>query len=349
MCVIKGNAYGHDMLTVAKILAKEKPDYFAVFTFEDALTLRKSGVTTAILVLCPAQKEWCKVAAEKNIELSVTSVALLAYIKKTKFSKKLKIHINVETGLGRDGFSDTHIHQVLALVDQAQTFDVVGLFTHFSGAESREFDYYTKNQVEKLLSWKQAFSSVGIYPLVHASGTAGSLMAQDYQFDIVRFGLGLYGLWPSEETKHLKSALDLELRPVLSWKTKIVEIKELPKLSGVGYDATYVTKQQTTTAVLPVGYFDGLSRIASGKGTVLVAGKKVPQIGRIMMNMCVVDITGLEGATVGTEVVLIGTSEDESIFVEEVAKISRTINYEFVTRIQSDIPRVVVAKNKKKE
>lgn len=340
MCVVKGNAYGHGMDIVAQALSKARPDYFAVFTFEDALLLRKQGIKTNILVLQPAQEVWCEEASRKKIDLLVTSIEILAYIKKKKFSRKLRIHLHVETGLGREGITEEYVAQAIALLDQAKTFELVGLSTHFSGAESRDFDLYTKKQAEKLMVWRDAIAAIGLHPKVHMSGTAGALLDPFYAGGIVRFGIGLYGLWPSEETKKVPSARNVQLHPVLSWKAKIIELKILPKLSGIGYDVTYVTKRPTKIAILPVGYFDGLPRAISHKGSVVVRGAQVPYLGRVMMNMCVIDVTDVPDVKLGDEVTLVGTLNGESVSVEDMAGWAKTINYEIVTRLHPDIPRV---------
>lgn len=338
MAVVKGNAYGHGMFVVAKTIEK-LVDYFAVFDFVDAMALRKAGIKKNILVLCPADKAWIRDAVVKNIELTATSCAFLNAVEKTILpkSKKLKIHLNVETGLGRDGFVESEISKVRRIVSSPKNFSVIGLMTHFSGAESRVFDIYTGEQVEKLIEWKQLLSEIDIHPIVHASGTAGSILDAKYQLDMVRLGIGLYGLWPSEETKEIDTSL--VLKPALSWKTKIIEIKNLKKGSSVGYDQTFKLTRDSMVAVLPVGYFDGLPRSASGKGEMITKGQKVPQIGRIMMNMCVIDVTDLSRVSVGDTVTIIGSDGRNTVSTDDWAMWSDTINYDIVTSLNPSIPR----------
>lgn len=338
MAVVKGNAYGHGMLLVAQAVEKSV-DYFAVFDFADAMALRKSGIKKNISVLCPADKSWIKDAVSKNIELTATSCDFLNAVGKMRLpkGKKLKVHLNTETGLGRDGFIASEMSKAIKIISQSKNISVTGLMTHFSGAENREFDAYTKTQVDNLLIWKKALADINIHPLVHASGTAGSILDSKYQLDLVRFGIGLYGLWPSDETKKLDKKL--VLKPALSWKTKIVEIKNLKKGSPVGYNQTFKLSRDSTIAVVPVGYFDGLPRSSSSNGKMIVKGKLVSQIGRVMMNMCVLDVSNIPGVKVGDTVTIIGSEGKVSVSADDWATWSRSINYEVVTCINPGIPR----------
>lgn len=339
MAVIKGNAYGHGMLLVAQII-ENSVDYLAVFDFTDALELRKSGIKNNIVVLCPAHVSWVPEAIAKNIELVATSKYFLLQIEKLfpLKMKKLKIHLNIETGLGRDGFIVDEMQYVVKMLSVAKRISVVGLMTHFSGAESRIFDEYTKQQVEKLLSWKKALNNIDVYPMIHASGTAGSILDHTYQLDMVRFGIGLYGLWPSPETQELDK--NLILKPALSLKTKIIEIKKLKKGNPIAYDQTHILARDSVIAVLPVGYFDGLPRSASDKGYMIVRGKTVRQIGRIMMNLCVLDITNIVGVKVGDTVTIIGSDSKTAVSTDDWAYWADTINYEIVTCINPSLPRL---------
>lgn len=338
MAVVKGNAYGHGMLLVAQAVEKSV-DYFAVFDFADAIILRKSGIKKPILVLCPADKTWIKEAVSKNIELTATSCRFLTEVEKTQIpkGKKLKIHLNIETGLGRDGFIASEMSKAIKIISQSKNILVTGLMTHFSGAENREFDAYTKTQVDNLLVWKQAFAGANIHPIVHASGTAGSILDSKYQLNLVRFGIGLYGLWPSDETKKLDKKLIL--KPALSWKTKIIEIKNLEKGSSIGYNQTFKLTRDSSIAVIPVGYFDGLSRNASSTGKMILNNTIVPQIGRVMMNMCVLDVSNVPGVKVGDTVTIIGSEGKVSVSADDWAVWSNSINYEVVTCINPSIPR----------
>ncbi|MBP7846324.1 MAG: alanine racemase [Candidatus Pacebacteria bacterium] len=339
IAVVKGNAYGHGMLPVSKILEKTKEvDMLAVFTYEEGVLLRKEGIKKPILVLKNATVNDVTLAIKNNLEATISSLEALSKIK----NQKSKIHICVDTGLGRDGFLEDERNNVVSVLKKNKNINVVGLFTHFSGAEEREFDSYTKGQFNGLIEWKKFLNDNNIFPKVHASATSGAFLGKDFALDMVRFGIGLYGLWPSPATKQLAKKINLE--PVLSWRAKISEIKNLKTGSFVGYDLTYKTKKDTKVAVVPVGYYDGYSRALSGRASALVNGVRVPQIGRVMMNMAVFDVSAVKGVKEGDMITLVGKDKKGSIeiSVDELAESRGTINYELVTRINPEILRVII-------
>lgn len=340
LAVVKGNAYGHGVLGTARIFQSAGVSYFGVFSFTEALILRRGGVTKPILVLEPARIEWVMDAIKYNIELSVADVDFLKKIEKLKLSKKARIHLNVETGLGRDGILFKEVKNVTALVVGAKSFAVVGLMTHLSGAESRRFDEYTENQYKKLLVWEESLGQVGIYPVVHIASTAGAFISPKYNLDMCRFGIGLYGLWSSKETEKLGMRIHMKLTPALSWKTRIVELKTLPKGHPIGYDRSYILPRASKIAICPTGYYDGIPRNLSNNGFVLVLGKRVPIVGRVMMNMIALDVSRISRVAVGDVVTILGTDGKETITAEEIAAQAGTINYEIVTRINPLVPRV---------
>lgn len=339
LCVVKGNAYGHDLKKIVSILNKVHPDFYGVFDIQDALTIRTSNKKTPILVMCAAQKEFVSIALKYNLSLSVSSNEILTYIAKKKFTQPLKIHLCIETGLGRDGIPHEELSKTLALIHTNKKIVVEGLYTHFSGAESRKFDQLTRTQISHLIKWESAFHNVGIQPIIHASGTAGSMLGKTFELDMCRLGLGLYGLWPSDETKTLSKKITL--KPVLSWKTKIIDIKELPQNHGIGYDVSFVTKKPTKVAIVPVGYYDGLSRIATNRAYMLVQGVKVALRGKVMMNMCVLEVVD-QNVKIGQEITIIGTENQKSITADDWASWSDTINYEITTKINPSLPRILV-------
>lgn len=338
MFVVKSNAYGHGLLQVLSILKTEKAvDAFGVFSFEDAL-LVKSKTKKKVIVLQTFDTNWVAVASKRNIELTISHFDQLEYLRKKKLSQKLKIHLKVDTGLGRQGFLKKDIEAVSLLISQMKNITLVGLYTHLSGAESKEFDSYTIQQYKELLAWKVSLNALGLYPEVHTSATSGVIRKSDLACNMVRFGIGMYGLWPSTETKNRKT----HLLPVLSFKTKVVEAKILPAGSYVAYDCTCELKKKTMIAVLPIGYWDGLPRQASSRAKVLIRGKECPILGRVMMNMCVVDASLANGVTKGDIVTIIGKDGNHEITAEDLAIASQTINYEIITRINPLLSRKIV-------
>jgi alanine racemase len=203
---------------------------------------------------------------------------------------------------------------------------------------------YTVLQAKRLREVGEILVKNGIkYKLLHAGCTASTIVNQATHFNMVRIGVGLYGLWPSSETKALanyRSRTSIVLKPVLTWKTKIIQIKELPAKTPIGYDCTYVCSRKTRIAVLPVGYWDGYDRKLSNCGEVLIRGKRAPIRGRVCMNLIMVEVTKIPNVKIGDEVVLIGKQGREEISADEIAKKVGTINYEIITRINPLMPRI---------
>lgn len=339
LAVIKGNAYGHGMLPVAQVLEPTTIDYFAVFDIQEAIQLRDAKLKKPILVLRSFLPNEISLALKYDLDIVVSTFELLNHLKKTKLTKPLRVHIMVDTGLGRDGFLLEQIDKVSALLFNNKNIDVVGLMSHFSGAESRMFDSYSAMQVTLIHVWKQQFEALGFNPLIHISATAGPFVAKAFTLDMVRFGIGLYGLWPSTETEELDHKQTI-LKPILSWCTYVNEVKMLQPGSYIGYNCTYRTKQEMKVAVIPVGYADGYPRSASNKGSVLIHGKRARILGRVMMNMMVVDITDIPKVTPGDRVTLIGKDKNSVMSAEELAEVAGTINYNITTTINSLIPRI---------
>ncbi len=338
LAVIKADAYGHGMVPVALAAIKGGVDMLAVFDMQEGIELRKAKIKTPILVLRSIFPEEVETAIKHDLEIAVSTFELLTYLKKTKLKKPLKIHLMTDTGLGRDGFLLDDSARVIALLDQNKNVNVVGLATHFSASESRMHDSYTVMQMAFIFEWQKILAEVGMHPVVHASATAGVFLSKEFGVGMVRFGIGVYGLWPSSETAQL--AKGTVLKPALEWKTVVNEIKKLQAGSYIAYDLTARLQRDSTVAVLPVGYSDGYPRSASNKGSVLIHGKRARILGRIMMNMMVVDITEIPNVKVGDTVTLIGADKGSQMSAEEVAETAGTINYELVTRIDARIPRI---------
>ncbi len=341
LSVVKANAYGHGRDICAKSAITAGADYLAVFTMDDALALRKQHAKIPILVFKQIDLFDVKTAREKSIDVTVSSVLILKEIIAQKSKKNLNIHLKVDTGLSRQGFLLNEIDTVVALLKEKSNISIVGLYTHFTGAESKKFNSYTKGQVEEFVTWRNALKDAGYTPILHASATSGALLSPALSFDMVRFGIGMYGLWPSSEVKSMSEA-DVRLSPALTWKTCVSDVKTIEPNTGIGYEATYMTKKRTIIAVLPIGYWDGLPRSASNNIDVLIRGTRCRLLGRVMMNMCVVDVTSLKRVLPGDEVVIIGKQGKNTVSADELALCAGTINYEIVTRINADIPRIAV-------
>jgi alanine racemase len=334
MAVVKSNAYGHGMVECARIFKESGADFLGVDSFEEALELREGGLSSPILVLGYTPVHYFNQASVQGISLTISNLESLkdAHILNTF----LKIHIKVDTGLHRQGFQDSDLKLVISLLKKSPHLLIEGLYTHLSSAETPKHIKHTKNQINKLGDWISEFEKLGSRPIIHASASAAGILHKDMQFGMVRFGISLYGLWPSEETK--TRAGKTKLIPALSWKAVVSETKKVNRGEPVGYDLTEKLKRDSVLAIIPIGYWHGYPRSLSSVGEVVLKGKRAKVIGRVSMDMIVVDVTGISGVRQGTEVLLIG--DKDGVFAEDVAKRAKTINYEVVTRINPIIERV---------
>lgn len=338
MGVVKSNAYGHNLTEFALELEKLGVDMLAVDSLVEGLALRKSGVKTPILVLGYTLPEMFTKALKKNISLTISSMDGLRSFLKTTNASRIPVHIKVDTGMHRQGFLFSEIEKVIGiLVDNK--IQVAGLYTHFASAKDLNDRAFTESQIAELEGWEKVFKSAGLSPVVHAGATGGTLGFQKAHFDMVRVGAGLYGFWTQKEVE-IACGKKLLLKPVLSWKTIISEIKEIPTGSGVGYDTTHITSGLTRIAVCPVGYWHGYPRTLSNTADVLVHGKRAKVLGRVSMDMIVVDVTDIPKTKVGDEVVLIGRSGKDEIHASELAVRACTSAYEIVTRLNPLIKRI---------
>lgn len=343
--VVKSNAYGHYLVGFAKELEKLGIDYLAVDSIVEGVRLRKDGVRRPILVLAHTLPENFAEAARRRIDLSVSSAPQFRYLEKTHFRTPLSVHVKVDTGMHRQGFTLADMPQVLAFLEHVRgrkDIRVAGLFTHFAGAKGKRNKLYTKQQVREFKKWVAAFRAAGFQPLLHAAASGGTLLFPESHFDMVRIGIALYGIWPSKEAESLLGK-KIRLTPVLSWRTVISEVKDLPAGSRIGYDGTEILKRRRRVAVCPVGYWHGYPRAHSSKGFVLVRGKRAKVLGRVSMDMISIDVTGIRGAASGDVVTIIGTDGKERLRAEEVgAQAPGSSAYEFVTRLNPLIKRIFV-------
>ena len=341
IAIVKSNAYGHGLLQVASAI-KNKIDAFGVYDFEDALLLRAQKIDKPILMLGRVFANQIELAAKEQIEVSVSNLDILRAAKKLSGNQKLKIHLCVETGLGRDGFVFDCVKKVLPLLKN-KNIELVGLYTHFAAPDSSTFLDCTKTQVLEFLKWQKALTKIGLNPQLHASSTAGTFISEiNCIFDAVRVGGGIYGLWSSDEVFE-KYQKETKLVAALSWKTKVVGIKNLPKGSFISYGCTFQLKRDSKIAILPVGYFDGIPRLSSNKGHVLINGKKLPQLGRVTMNMLVIDATDLPKIKVGDIATIIGGEKNQVVSAEDWGDWSGSFNYEITTRINPNLTRKLIS------
>ena len=274
----------------------------------------------------------------------------LETLRETQSSKlktqNFKIHLKIETGNHRQGVELSDIPEFVRLIKKSKNIELKGISTHFANLEDRINHEYALYQLKEFKKAIRLLEQNGLAPrYLHCANTAAAILLPEAYFNFVRTGIGNYGLWPSEKTEMAakRGSIDIALEPVLTWKTLVAQIKDVKKGSLIGYGCTYEMPKNGRIAVLPVGYYDGFVRLLSSRGYVLIRGKKVPVVGRVCMNMIMVDITDIPNVKLEDEVVLIGRQGKEEITAEEAAEWSNTINYEVTTRINERIARVVKA------
>lgn len=334
MAVVKANGYGHGAVTVARTALLNGATYLAVANMAEAMDLRDAGITAPILILSYVPVFAVRQAIQQNISVLLFDPELAQQYERIArdITGKLKIHIKVDSGMGRMGILPDDAVRLFRHVHTMQNLEIEGIYTHFSVADA-DLDY-TEKQLHIFKDVVAPLRATGFqFKYIHAANSAGTLGSRDNYFNLVRCGLLLYGLNPSDELTMLDG-----LQPIMSWKTVVAQVRELPPNSTVGYGNTYRTRQQETIAVLPVGYADGLRRSPTWR-EVLVHGKRVPVVGRVSMEKTTINVTGISDISIGDEVVLLGKQGDDEITADEIARWLGTINYEVVTSILPRLPR----------
>jgi len=334
MAVVKANAYGHGAVTVARTALLNGATFLAVANMAEAMELRDAGITTPILILSYVPTFAVRQAIQQDIRVVLFDLELAHQYDRVArdIEGKLKVHIKVDTGMGRLGVLPNETVSLFRHLHAMQNIEIEGIFTHFSVAD--EDPDYTAEQVATFKDILAPLKATGFsFKYIHASNSAGMIGSKENHFNIVRPGVVLYGLQPSN-TVQLKG-----LQPVMGWKTVVAQVKTLAPNSTVGYGNTYRTRKEETIAILPVGYADGLRRSPATWREVLIRGKRAPLIGRVSMEKTTVNVTNIRDVSVGDEVVLLGKQGDDEITADEIARWLGTINYEVVTSILPRIPR----------
>lgn len=341
MAVVKANAYGHGAIPIARAALKAGASRLAVALLEEGLELRRAGIEVPILVLGYTDPGTLPYAQRERIAVSIFTEDQVerAIPHLSPQFPPLLTHLKVDTGMHRIGFlsPESFLRTAKRIVD-SEVMVLDGLFSHFSMADDPTSDY-SVTQYRRFQEWMERLKREGIRPkTIHINNSAGSLRFPAWGHTMVRFGISLYGLYPSEAVE--KEGI-LPLQPVLSLKTQIVQVKELPAGEPVSYGGTYVTSVPSRIATLPIGYGDGVDRRLSNRGFVLVHGRRAPIIGRVCMDQCMIDVTAIPDVKVGDEAVLIGRQGTEEIRADDIASLLGTINYEVVTRLSARLPRLV--------
>ena len=343
LLVIKADAYGHGSVEVAK-RTLDLADYFGVATIDEAVELRNAGIDTPILIIGYTDRDNYDKLIAYNITQAVYDVEECKILSELALSKgkKAKVHIKVDTGMSRIGFltDDNGVNEA-AKLKELEGLDIEGIFTHYAKAD--EFDKTAAlGQKDKFKWFIEELEKKGMsFAIKHIDNSAGTMELKDNEFDMIRLGIVTYGLYPSDEVD--KSVI---IKPVMSLVAHIAHIKTLPAGVGVSYGWTFVTDKETRIATVTVRYADGHPRAQSGRGRVIIHGKYAPILGRVCMDQIMVDVTDIPEAKLRDEVILIGSSEDACITVEEVAEPAASFNYELVCNIARRVPRVYYEEGK---
>ena len=340
MTVVKTDAYGHGAVEVAQMLSGIGIAGFAVATVEEGVELRTSGINQPILVLGHVFPDEYQKAINHHITLTVFAYENAAAISNAAkaLDTTAKVHVAVDTGMGRIGFQPTEenveeIRKIFALPN----LDVEGVFTHFACADCAD-KTSRDNQIRIFLSYTKKLKEAGCnFRIRHMCNSATVMEGTDNYLDMVRLGITIYGLLPSDEV----NPENLDLRPAMSLVSHVSHVKTVGPGFTVSYGSTYVTdKPETTIATVPVGYGDGYPRMLSNKGYVLIHGKRAPIVGRVCMDQFMVDVSDIPEVAQGDEVVLVGKQEDDEIRLEDLSALCGRFNYEFVCDINKRVPRV---------
>lgn len=362
---VKANAYGHGLKEIAKTAVSHGADWLCVNDIQEAALLRQNGIKIPLLIIGYVMKKELKQALNLDCRLTVYNKETIKELALAceKLNKTADIHIKIETGNNRQGVLMKDFMDFARFAGKFSRINIEGVSTHFANiediavkdmkrflkknqfAKSGDKRLFPRLQLDNFLKTVRALAKTEIkIPYIHCANSAAAILYPNTHFNLVRPGIAVYGLWPSQEVKILAGSLcpDFALKPVMSWKTRVAQIKKVKKNSYIGYGCTYKTTTDSKIAVLPAGYFDGYDRGLSNKSHVLIRGRRAPVRGRVCMNMIMADVTKIRQARLEDEAVLLGKSGGEKITAEHLAKLADTINYEITTRIRESMPRIIV-------
>ncbi len=337
LCVVKSDAYGHGMLPVAKVLESIGTDYFGVFEAEEGLALREAGIRTSTLVLKGIDADEIPAVVEYDLTPGVFDLGITEQLSDyaLKHGKVVPIHIKVDTGMGRIGVPWEAAAAFIKMLLHMKGVIPTGIFSHFSVADEPSHPF-TDVQLERFQKVVAVAHDLGIKnPEIHIANSGAILNQKGLDNHLFRPGIILYGSPPSLICPHKD-----DMEPVMSFRSKVIQVKRVSPGTSISYGRTYIAEAQRVIATIPVGYDDGYSRLLSNKGAVLIRGKRAPIVGTVCMNLTMVDVTDIEGASPGDEVVLLGKQGPGCITAEEIAEQIGTISYEVYCNIGKSNKRV---------
>jgi alanine racemase len=337
LCVIKADAYGHGAVEVGRRLQSAGAPYFGVASIEEGRELRENGISVPILVLSGVMPwERLDSALDYDLSVAVGNFELLERICAFKSARPLKLHVKIDTGMGRLGFAPGEIASLLPLLEDLRAAEVEGLMTHFPSSEAR--DDFGLGQVALFSEVIRRFEASGISPRFrHMANSAAICNYPEGRFNMVRPGIMLYGCYPDAALKK-----KVRLTPVMRWVSSIAFVRTFPAGARLSYGGTHVTEKETRVGYVPVGYAHGYPRALSNRGSVIVAGRRCRVLGMVCMDWTLVDLTGVPAAKTGVEVVLLGSAEGASVTADEMARETGSIPYEILCGISKRFKRVYV-------
>jgi alanine racemase len=346
MVVVKANAYGHGLRVVASVAA-ERADWLGVNSCEEALEVSSLGVAKPVAILGHTPVDQLRPVIRNGYRQVVyrLDVATAMSREAEEAGKEAFVHLKVETGTNRQGIPVEDLEEFVAVLRRLPAINIEGVYTHFANIEDTLDPSFAQSQLQRFRQAVSILNSMGVRPpLIHAAATSGVLLYPETDFSMVRLGIGAYGVWPSRETQLAarERGRHITLAPILTWKTRVAQVKNLKAGEFVGYGLTYRASRPMQVVVVPVGYFDGYDRRLSNAGRALIHGQPVAVIGRVAMNMMMLDVTDV-GAQPDDEVVLLGRQDASEIRVEELSEKAGTIPYETLCRINPLVPRVPYA------
>jgi alanine racemase len=330
IAVVKADAYGHGMIRVAKTIEREAPDYFGVFELEEALDLRKAGCQIPILIMMGITQDQVPAVVDEGFTVSLfqRDIAEALSNKALEQGRVVPVHVKVDSGMARLGVPWTEVADFLPSLLPLEGIGLEGVFTHLAVSDEPG-NAFTEEQLARFFQVVQQCKDLGVCTdVVHTANSGGILGKNGLDFGLARPGISLYGSPPAEGL-----ATATSLKPAMTFRSRVIQVKAVPAGTPISYGCTYTTEKPSTIATIPVGYDDGYSRQLSNKGMVLIHGQRVPIVGRVCMNLSMVDVTSLHDVSTGDEVVLLGVQGEERITAEEIAEKIGTISYEIYCSI----------------
>ena len=351
MAVVKANGYGHGAIEVAREALQNGAELLGVARIDEAIQLRDAGLEAPVLIFGYSPPKLAESLIDYDLTQTVYSFATATALSEhaSRRGKKIKIHIKADSGMGRLGFwlggpetgnsgdilQNSPIREVEAIA-RLSNLEMEGIFTHFATSDSAD-KTYANQQLERFMDFVDRLAREGFAPpLKHAANSGALIGMPESHLDMVRPGIATYGLYPSDKVDKSK----VDLKPVMTLKSRIIHLKKVPAGFNISYGITYQTEKPTTIATVPVGYADGFNRLLSSRGHMLLHGQRVPVVGRICMDLTMLDVGALSGVAVDDEVVVFGDRENHAVTVDELASNLNTINYEIVSSITARVPRI---------